>query len=391
MPAGTAVQFGAGNIGRGFTAQLFTESGYEVVFVDVIDEVVDLINERRSYPIEIASEHPETVTITNVRAVHGSDREAVAREIRDSSLVCTAVGVNVLRHVAPAIARGIELRADAGIEEPLNIIICENLITAGETLRGHILDALPSRYAAYMDERIGFVGSVVSRMVPVMTEEQKKRDPLLIIVEAYKRLPVDGRGFKGEVPRIVGFEPYNNFAAYIERKLFTHNLGHATSAYLGWLKGYEYTWQSMRDPRVRRITEAALAETGKALIERHGFAPEKHQAHIDDLLERFGNVALGDQVTRVGRDPIRKLGPEDRMIGGGKLCLEYGVEPTNVCVGTAAALLFDNPDDPAALEVQEMIGGGGLDRVFREVCGLDPASRLAGMIREQYERLRAEH
>ena len=78
------------------------------------------------------------------------------------------------------------------------------------------------------------------------------------------------------------------------------------------------------------------------------------------------------------------------MIGGGKLCLEYGVEPTNVCVGTAAALLFDNPDDPAALEVQEMIRGGGLDRVFREVCGLDPASRLAGMIREQYERLRAE-
>lgn len=389
MPAMKAVQFGAGNIGRGFTAQLFTESGYEVVFVDVMDEVVDLINERKSYPIEIASENPETVTITNVRAVHGSDREAVAREIRDCSLVCTAVGVNVLRHVAPAIAMGIRLRADAGIDEPLNIIICENLITAGETLRGHIINVLPAEYVGYMDEHIGFVGSVVSRMVPVMTEEQKERDPLLIVVEAYKRLPVDGRGFKGPVPEIVGFEPYDNFEAYIERKLFTHNLGHATAAYLGWLKGYEYMWQAMRDPQVRGIAEAALAETGEALIKRHGFTPEKHQAHIDDLLERFGNVALGDQVSRVGRDPIRKLGPEDRMIGGGKLCLEYGITPTNVCVGTAAGLMFDNPDDPAALEVQAMIREGGLDRVFHEVCDIDPASDLAQMIREQYERLKA--
>jgi mannitol-1-phosphate 5-dehydrogenase len=384
----TAVQFGAGNIGRGFTAQLFTESGYEVVFVDVIDEVVDLVNERGSYPIKIASEHPEIITITNVRAVHGSDREAVAREIRDCSLVCTAVGVNVLKHVAPAIARGIALRADACVEEPLNIIICENLLTAGDTLRGHILEALPAEYVAYMDEHIGFVGSVVSRMVPVMTDEQKKRDPLLVIVEAYKRLPVDGRGFKGEIPKIIGFEPYDNFEAYIERKLFTHNLGHATSAYLGWLKGYEFVWQSMRDPEVRKIVEAALAETGEALIAKHGFTPEKHQAHIDDLLERFSNVALGDQVSRVGRDPIRKLGPEDRMIGGAKLCLKYGVVPTNVCIGTAAALLFDNPDDPAALEIQAMIADSGLDRVFVEVCGIDPASDLARMIREQYDRLK---
>ena len=384
-----AVQFGAGNIGRGFTAQLFTESGYEVVFVDVIDEVVELINERRSYPIEIASETPEVVPISNVRAVHGSDREAVAQEIRDCAIVCTAVGVNVLRHVAPAIARGIQLRSDAGVREPLNIIICENLLTAGETLRGHILDTLPPEYAAYMEENIGFVGSVVSRMVPVMTEEQKKRDPLLVVVEAYKRLPVDGRGFKGPVPKIIGFEPYDNFEAYIERKLFTHNLGHATAAYLGWLKGYEYMWQAMRDPQVRRITEAALAETGEALIKRHGFTPEKHQAHIDDLLERFGNTALGDQVSRVGRDPVRKLGPEDRMIGGGKLCLEYGVRPVHVAVGAAAGLLFDNPDDPAALEIQDLIRDGGVERVFAEVCRIGPASELAQMIRLEYGRLRA--
>src|SRR5665647_1315127 len=69
---------------------------------------------------------------SNIRAVNGTDREAVAREIADASILCTAVGVNVLKHVAPAIAMGIRLRADAGVTTPLNIIICENLLHASD-------------------------------------------------------------------------------------------------------------------------------------------------------------------------------------------------------------------------------------------------------------------
>jgi len=382
-----AVQFGAGNIGRGFTAQLFTESGYEVVFVDVVDEIVRLINERRSYPIEIVGDNPQTVTIRNIRAVHGGDREAVAREISDASLVCTAVGVNALQHVAPAIAMGIKLRADGGVPEPLNIIICENLLHASDVLRSYILESLPAGYADYVRRSVGFVESVVSRMVPVMTEEQRQRDRLLVVVEEYKRLPVDRRGFVGDIPDIVGFEPYDNFQAYVERKLFTHNLGHAAAAYLGYLRGHEYIYQAMNDPAVLAVVKAALAETGEALIARHGFTPEEHQEHIDDLLHRFANVALGDTVARVGRDPIRKLGPNDRLVGSAKLAVEYGITPKNVCLATAAALMFDNPDDPAAMELQRMTREEGSYKVFEIVCGIEPDSELAGLIWEQVDRL----
>ncbi len=384
-----AVQFGAGNIGRGFTTQLFTESGYEVVFVDVVDEVVRLINERRSYPIEIVGDHPETVTIRSIRAVNGKDREAVAREIADASIVCTAVGVNVLKHVAPAIAMGIKLRADAKGTDPLNIIICENLLHASDILRDYILEQLPPEYEQYVRANVGFVESVVSRMVPVMTEEQRRRDPLMVVVEEYKKLPVDRRGFVGEIPQIVGFMPYDNFEAYVERKLFTHNLGHATAAYLGYLRGHEYIWQAMGDEAVVAVMKAALAETGKAQIEKNGFTSEEHQAHIDDLLHRFANVALGDTVARVGKDPIRKLGPNDRMIGGAKLCLEYGITPTNVCLGTAAGLMFDNPDDQAAVQLQQMLQDKGLDHVFQTICGIEPDSELANLIRNQLEVLKS--
>jgi len=384
-----AIQFGAGNIGRGFTAQLFTESGYEVVFVDVVDEIVRLINERRSYPIEIVGDNPQTVIIRNIRAVHGADREAVAGEVLDASLVCTAVGVNALRHVAPSIAMGIRLRADGGVSDPLNIIICENLLHASDVLRGYILKALPPEYADYVAGNVGFVESVVSRMVPVMTEEQRRKDPLLVVVEEYKKLPVARRGFVGDIPEIVGFQPYDNFGAYVERKLFTHNLGHAAAAYLGYLRGHEYVYRAVGDPVVRAVVEKALAETGEALIKRHGFTPDEHREHIEDLLHRFANVALGDTVARVGRDPIRKLGPDDRLIGGAKLALSYGITPRNVCLAAAAALVYDNPDDPAAMEIQRTIREEGLDRVFEAICGIAPDSELAQLIREQIDVLRS--
>jgi mannitol-1-phosphate 5-dehydrogenase len=384
-----AVQFGAGNIGRGFTAQLFTESGYEVVFVDVADEIIRLINERRSYPIEIVGDNPQTVVIRNVRAIHGDDREAVAREIFDSSLVCTAVGVNVLQHVAPSMAAGIKLRADAGITEPLNVIICENLLHASAVLRQYILDNLPIEYTGYVYRGVGFVESVVSRMVPVMTEEQRKRDPLLVVVEEYKKLPVDRKGFVGEIPDIVGFQPYDNFEAYVERKLFTHNLGHAAAAYLGYLRGHEYIYQAMSDEPVLSAVKGALAETGEALIERHGFTPEEHQEHIDDLLHRFANVALGDTVARVGRDPIRKLGPNDRLIGSARLALSYSITPTNVYRAAGAALMFDNSEDPAAVELRRLIRDKGLDHVFEAICGIEPESDIARSIRAQLDVLRS--
>jgi mannitol-1-phosphate 5-dehydrogenase len=133
-----AVQFGAGNIGRGFAGQLFSEYGFEVVFVDVVQELVDLLSQRHSYSIRMACDQPWTVTIGNVRAVSGLDIPAVAEEIETAELVCTAVGVNVLPKIAPVIAAGVKARAEAGVEKPINIIICENLQNMVLFLKGEV-------------------------------------------------------------------------------------------------------------------------------------------------------------------------------------------------------------------------------------------------------------
>ena len=380
-----AVQFGAGNIGRGFTGQLFSESGFEVVFVEVVPEVVRLLNERRSYPIRMACEEPWTVTVSNVRAVSGLDVPAVAKEIETADLMCTAVGVNVLPKIAPTLAAGIEARAKAGVEAPVNVIICENLQHMAAFLRGEVKKYLPEEYHAYLDEKVGFVESVVGRMVPVMTEEQKREDPLLVVVEPYKHLPVSKAGIKGEWPEIAGIEPQDKFQGYVDRKLYTHNAGHATAAYFGYLKGYEYVYQAVQDPRINAAVRAVLAETGEALISKHGFSPEEHQAHIDDLISRFGNVALADQVSRVGGDPLRKLGPEDRLVGGAKLALEYGIFPKNVCKAIAAALRFDPPGDPTAPKVQELVRTLGVAGALREISKLHEDSEITREVIAQFD------
>src|SRR2546427_386273 len=103
----TAVQFGAGNIGRGFIAQLFHESGLEIVFVDVVPEIVGALNSQGRYQIEIAGPEPEFIDISNMRAIDGRDREAVAEAVAECEIACTAVGAGALKYIAPNLAAGL--------------------------------------------------------------------------------------------------------------------------------------------------------------------------------------------------------------------------------------------------------------------------------------------
>lgn len=380
----TAVQFGAGNIGRGFIAQLFYESGYEVVFVDVVPELVQALNERRGYTIHIVGPGAKDVPITNVRAMDGRDREAVAQEVARADIVCTAVGANALPHIAPTLAAGLQLRHEQG-KGPLNVLICENLHHAHTYLRALVKDELTTDATRDILYKAGFVQAVVSRMVPLQCAADNGGDALAIRVEAYKRLPVDYRAFVHPFPQIVGIEPVENFAAHVDRKLYTHNCAHATLGYLGYSKGIEFGYQALVNPEIRLLLDQVMEETGTALIRKHGFDRLEHAAHVADLLRRFANKELGDTCFRLARDPIRKLAPDDRLTGAALLCEEQGVEPVALAKVIGCALRFYSPDDPSSIELQDTIQRDGLDHVLHHVCGLrDLMSPLAERIRSAY-------
>lgn len=383
-----AVHFGAGNIGRGFLGQLYHESGYRTVFVDVVDTVVDAVRRRKSYPLRIVSdEGKEDRFVENVWAVHGADIPAVAEAIAEADIASTAVGVNALPHIAPALAAGIAERFRRPDAKPLNVIVCENLIDAGPFLREEVRNHLDQEWHHVLEERAGFVEASIGRMVPVMTAEQKAEDPLLVCVEPYCELPVDKNAFVGGVPDIAHMKPMANFGAYVERKLFVHNLSHAATAYLGWLRGHEDIWQAIRDAAVRREVEAAARESCTALARRHGLNKQELDAHREDLIHRYHNRGLGDQVARVARDPVRKLGPNDRLLGAARMCLEEGVPPAHIAFAVAAAIQYDPGGDPAARRLQGIRQEKGLEGVLRDICHIEPRSPIAELVYQQAKRL----
>ncbi|RLE14920.1 hypothetical protein DRI96_00715 [Candidatus Aerophobetes bacterium] len=222
-------------------------------------------------------------------------------------------------------------------------------------------------------------------MVPVIPQEIREKDPTFIMAEEYSILPVDKNGFKGKIPKIKGIIPYPNLFAYEEQKLFTHNTGHAVCAYLGYQKGYRYIWESIQDNEIRGTVENALTETSKALVKKHHFKLEEQQNLVKDLLHRFANKALGDTVIRVGRDPIRKLGPNDRLIGAAKLALKYEIIPVNICRGIAAAIFFDYSKDPEAVKLVRLREKEGVDGVLKNICQVDPRGKIAQLVKKNVE------
>ncbi|MFQ5857650.1 MAG: hypothetical protein ACE5LU_18750 [Anaerolineae bacterium] len=387
----SAVIFGAGSVGRGFLGQLFSESGYDVVFVDIDAPLVEGLARRGSYTLRLAGvDKTADLTIGPVRAVNSLHTGQVADEVARAGLMATAAGARALPAIAKSVASGLARRWEAGQTAPSNIIVCENLRDAPDRLRGYVEDALPDALKPYVRQRVGFVPAVIARMSPVPTPEQRAADPTLIVAEPYKVLPVDHEAFAGSIPNVVGMEPVSPFIAYVERKLYIHNAGHAVLGYLGYRRGYVYGYEALTDPLVRPLLDQALHEARRALIAEHDFDAGALAEHVQDLLARFANRALADPISRLARDPLRKLAPDDRLVGAARLAEKHGILPEGLAWGIAAALAYDNRDDPYAAELEAALVQAGLDKTVYRVCGIRANERLADLVRSRYRALQED-
>jgi len=284
------VQIGAGNIGRSFVGQIFSRAGFEVVFVDVSREIVGALNERGDYTVEIKDREPKTIVVENVRGVDGRDTRAVAKELATCRVAATAVGPAALPYIYPNLAAGLVRRREAG-NGPLDVIICENMRNAAEAMYEGVAEHLPAGFP--VREMLGAVETSIGKMVPIMDEEIRERDPLLVYAEAYNTLICDAKGFLNQIPDVPELAPKQNMKAYVDRKLFVHNLGHALCAYFAHLEAPEliYTWEAVRHPTVGPATRAGMMESARALIRAYPdeFDEANQREHVDDLLQRFEN------------------------------------------------------------------------------------------------------
>lgn len=382
-----AVHFGAGNIGRGFIGNLLYHSGYETCFVDVNSVIVDLLNEKKEYRVVLADPSQQEITVKNVRAINSaSNPELVIQAIAEADLVTTAIGPNILPLISGLIADGLRKRLER-TEKPLNVIACENMIGGSSLLKEKVYEKLTNEERALFDQRFGFPDSAVDRIVP----NQVNEDKLMVKVEPFYEWVVEETNIIGEKPEIEGITYVHDLVPFIERKLFTVNTGHALAAYFGYYFGIETINAAMDNSQIHEMVEGALKESGDFLIKKYGFEASAHEKYINKILQRFANSYIVDEVTRVGRSPIRKLGPNDRLVSPARQYIdEVGKEPVYLMKGIAAALLYNFEGDDEAVKVQNTIEEKGLEAAIEEYTKLDPALPLFKGIVEQYNMLKVK-
>ena len=376
-----ALHFGAGNIGRGFIGKLLSDAGFQVTFADVNASVTGALIERGEYPVKVVGEECITEMVTHVTAVNSSGSEII-KETLESDLITTAVGATVLPIISKTIADGIKARFDAGVTKPLNIIACENTIRGTSQLKEAVFRYLSDELKEKTEQWVGFVDSAVDRIVP--PAEEGESDPLAVTVETFSEWIVDETQFKGEIPNIAGMECTNNLMAFVERKLFTLNTGHIITAYLGVLANHTTIKEAIEDPRIYADVMGAMEESGEVLIRRYGFDRQAHAAYIQKILARFANPYLRDELDRVGREPIRKLGSQDRLIKPLNGTLEYDLPNQHLLKGIAAAFYYKNDNDPQVIELQGVLSEQGFIPTLSYYSGLDSESEVVKLAQQAY-------
>lgn len=363
------IQIGAGNIGRACIGRLFHQADYEIYFSDVNLELISMIHERKEYNVRmVGKDFDETIKIDNVDKIP-EDSEEIKILANEIDIITTAVGVNILPKIAPFIVNIINIRYESQNNNPLNIMACENTTGASSKLKESVYNLLDNDIKEWIEneKKIVFPNVAIDCIVPTIANE----DPLTVTCENFADLIIDRTVFIGDLPKVEGLSLKENLNAYIERKLFTLNTGHAITAYLGAENNKETVFEAINDSEIKNIVYGAMEESGDVLIRRHGFSRFEHEVYIQKILGRFFNPYLKDSVFRVGREPMRKLSYNDRLIKPILGTLEYDLKHDNLLKGVAAAFKFYTPEDAESVELKKILENEKLEDAILKITGLN--------------------
>ncbi|QCI20689.1 mannitol-1-phosphate 5-dehydrogenase [Buchnera aphidicola (Brachycaudus cardui)] len=377
-----ALHFGAGNIGRGFIGKVLSESGFKVIFSDIDQNLIDFINSNKGYSVRtVGSNLDNTVNVKNVSAINSNNPKIIPM-IATVNLITTAVGPIALDAVAMIIAQGIILKIKTQSIQPLNIIACENKIQASSFLKKAVLEKLSTKYYDYLNQYIGFIDCSIDTIIPIV---HNNKNYSFLITEEFKEWIVNTNQFKGNLPKIINMTLSNNLNAFIERKLFTLNTGHAIAAYLGLIKKYKTIKDAILDKKIRFIVRCAMEESGAVLIKRYNFNKKDHLSYINSIFVRFENPFISDTLERIGRNPLQKLARNERLIKPLLGSIEYGLPYFNLVKGIAAAFHYKNKNDLESMKISSLIKKQGIKKSLIDICSLSINSKEVYSIVLEYE------
>jgi mannitol-1-phosphate 5-dehydrogenase len=379
----SCVIFGAGKIARGFVGHLLYLSEIPFVFVEKADALADLINERGKYTVNVLGAPEKNTVVRGAHALKFSDADEIAAAIAQADCIFDAVGGKNLSEIVPFLTVGIELRAQIN-PEPLNIVTCENWKLPADILRAGIGESIREEYRSFFEEKVGITEAVIMRSAIEATPDLLEKDPLTVNVQDFWEFPYDASRLKAPMPAdMIGCKPIYEFTGFLERKFYTYNAANGTASFVGALLGHKYLADAAHDERIVDLLDGVYRETATALSQKHNFPFDEQWAFTRTSLRKLQDRNIVDYVERNARDPMRKLGPDDRLVGSARLCLEYGVKPEHLAVSIACAMHYAEPTDESAQRLVALRENEGYDAVLTQVCKLDPSGELGLLIKEK--------
>jgi mannitol-1-phosphate 5-dehydrogenase len=366
------IVIGAGASGRGHVGQLASESGHPLVFLDKDESLCRALRAAGAYTVRLVSARTRTVTIDGFTILHTSEKEAFYRHFREARLLFTTVCPGNLRDAAEYL-RGLFVRwLEESPPDFKNVLCCENMNRSSTTFRELLLDGFPSALKEKLDRQVGFADTMIARVVA------RPSDPLRLLGEEYSEWTADRKAMRGaDLPSIRTLDFVEDQTRYLQRKLYIHNAGHATFGYLGFLKGHTYIHEAAGDRDIMAVCEKAIEESGWGIEKEFGFPGEVIRKYRAALTDKCVSPDLPDEISRVVREPIRKLGAEERFFGPIGLMLRHGRQPDYLLYGVCAALLSRIPADEQSDRIAALLAERGVSCLHQIVSAPVPSSVLS--------------
>ncbi len=318
---------GAGRTGRGFIGRLAAEAGIPVIFVDKDDHLVKKLAEaktREGFSVRFYGEEKAPVQIMDYEAA-SVDGDV---DFSGVSLVMVSVGGT---HLAEA---GVWLKEKLPRDRKMYVIACENAVNPADSLQ----------------EAVGLPNVSVSQAAVFCTTNE---DGLDILSEDYPVLPYDAVRLPGFRPSVPGFRPEESFGNLLQRKIFTYNAASGIIAYMGWLYGFTDYAEAANDPRILEMLDRNYAATNRAVCREFDVDFSEQEEFAALSKKKFTNRSIIDTVARNAREPHRKLGPQERILGPAGLLKRNGEDPSVLYQTAAAALLYRDENDPVWTEIRK--------------------------------------
>lgn len=356
----TFVGFGFGAIQGGlFLPEAFKSGNFSRLVVSEIEP--NSVNQIRqaggSYSCNVAeADHIRVEEIRGLEILNPlvpADREKLVDAVASANELCTALPSYTLydvggkASVASLLAEGLERKLTASSLPSAVVYAAENDSRAANRLQ----KACGKYLSNSLNERVTFSETVIAKMCSVVLDGQRITDENLrevtrgsqksFLVEAFDKILIEESVPTGFERGITQFIPKADLDPFALTKFHGHNAIHYCLGLEAKKRGMTYMHQAGEDTELMDWARKAFVdEAGIGLrnefknFQDELFTKDGFAAYAENALERMVNPCLHDPIDRVTRDPKRKLGWDDRLIGSIRYVMEAGVTPHKM-IGSA--------------------------------------------------------